>query len=57
MNLYFPDQCSFRTSLLAPSLDDETEVKTIRTFFQRGGGDLGLQCEECDKLELTKLSR
>lgn len=39
MNLYFPDQCSFRTSLLAPSLDDETEVKTIRTFFQRGGGE------------------
>lgn len=40
MNLDFPDQCSFRTSLLAPSLDDETEVKTIRTFFQRGGKTL-----------------
>lgn len=40
MNLYFPDQCSFRTSLLAPSLDDETEVKTIRTFFPERGETL-----------------
>lgn len=45
MNLYFPVQCSFRTSLLGPSFDDETEVKTIINF-PSGNGEGGRETSD-----------